>query len=134
MEKLNHRPEAATNREHSQSKLYARVPGDIKAPLLTELRSLKLRSIIKPFPAVLVIFSAIAILAELVKDHAILKLFEDYLPPQMTTASVVVAAVVLTVVLTGAALVYFLRQEYKDCALQECLYFSKCDAVLPKTK
>jgi len=109
--------------------LYARIPEDLKQPLLTELRSLKLRSSLKHFPALLGIFSAIAVFAVFVKGHAILRLFQDYLPPEISTTTLMLVVFGLTVIVTAVVLVYFLRQGYRECACQDCLYCSKCDAV-----
>jgi hypothetical protein len=109
--------------------LYARIPDDIREPLLAELKGLKLRSLIKHFPAVLVIFSAIAAFAVMVKGHLILKLFEEYLPPQLSTTTFTLIVLGVTVLITASVLVHFFRQNYSECAFQECAYCSKCDAV-----
>ena len=109
--------------------MYARIPEDLKQPLLTELRSLKLRSSVKHFPALLIIFSAIAGLAVFVKGYAILRLLQDYLPTEISPTTLALVVLGLTVIFTAAVLVYFLRQAYKDCSYQDCLYCSTCDAV-----
>ncbi len=109
--------------------MYAKVPSDVREPLLKELRQLRLRSAFKHYPALVLIFSSIAALALFVREHLIVRLIRDLLPANVSDrmlASIILAPIVLT---TAAALVYFLWKEYKECDCQECLYCRECDAV-----
>ena len=109
--------------------MYAKVPGDLKEPLLRELRQLRLRSAFKHFPAVVLIFSAIPALFVFIKGHAILEMFRDEIPSTMSDGTLIAVVLGLIVTVTAVVIAYFLRLEYRDCDCQECLYCAKCDAV-----
>jgi len=109
--------------------MYAKVPGHLKEPLLRELQQLRLRSIFKHYPALVLVFSGIAALFVFVKGYVIVLLFRDLIPSGLSDAKLIAFALLAIVLTTAAALVYFLRQEYKECECQECLYCPQCDAV-----
>jgi hypothetical protein len=109
--------------------MYVNVSSDIKDPLLKELRQLRLRSAIKYFPALVLIFSAVVALVVVVKGHPIISLFRDIIPSTISDTQLIVIALVAIVVITTGAMIYFLRQEYRDCDFQECLYCPNCNAV-----
>src|SRR5262249_20069766 len=64
----------------SLSPMYAKVPGHLKEPLLRELRHLRLRSALKHYPVLVLIFSSVAALALFLKEHAIVRLIRDIVP------------------------------------------------------
>ena len=109
--------------------MYARVPDTLKEPLLKQLRHLRLWIVCKNFPAVLLIFSAFAVLLVFVEGHAVLKMLRDFLPTALSDGKLIGIALGLIVTVTAAVMMYFLRQEYRDCDFEECLYCTKCDAV-----
>lgn len=109
--------------------MYAKVPSDLKEPLLKEMRQLRIRSAFKHFPALVLIFSAIAALVIMVKGQAIIRIFRDYVPSSVSDTTLIIASLVVVTVIAAAVLAYFLSQEYKECDYQECLYCAKCDAV-----
>ena len=109
--------------------MYAKVPSHLKEPLLKELRSLRLRSALKHFPALVLIFSAIVALFVIVKGHAIIQIFRDYIPSSTSNGRLIEITLVLIVAVTAAIMVYFLRLEYRECDCQKCLYCPKCNAV-----
>ena len=109
--------------------MYAKVPNDLKEPLLKELRRLRLRSAFKHFPAVVLIFSAIAALFVFIKGYAIIGMFRDMIPPTISDRVLMATILGLIVAVTAVVMVCFMRQEYRSCDCQECLYCPKCDAV-----
>src|SRR5262245_53402473 len=109
--------------------MYAKVPSHLKEPLLKELRQLRLRSAFKHYPALVLIFSAIAALFVFIKGHAIIEMFRDEIPPSMSDGRLIAITLAVIVIVTAAVMVYFLRLEYRDCDCQECLYCPKCDVV-----
>lgn len=109
--------------------MYAKVPGHLKDPLLRELRHLRLRSAFKHYPALVVIFSSVGALAVFVKEHAIVRLIRDIIPSAVSDGTLVSLTIAVIVLATAAVLIYFLRQQYKECDCQECLYCPECDAV-----
>ncbi|HEU5125050.1 MAG TPA: hypothetical protein VFW05_13425 [Verrucomicrobiae bacterium] len=109
--------------------MYAKVPPELKAPLLKELRQLRLRSTVRHFPALLLIFSLIITLLMIVKGHAVLEMFRDYLRMDLSDGKLIVVMLLLITSMTATVLVYFLRQDYRDCDCQECLYCADCNAV-----
>jgi hypothetical protein len=90
---------------------------------------LRLRTSLQHYPAVVLIFSVVAALVFLVKGHAILLLIRNIVPSSVSDAKLISVAIVVIVLTTGAVLAYFLRQQYKECDCQECLYCQQCDAV-----
>jgi len=58
--------------------MYVRVPEHLKTPLLAELKQLKLRSSLKYFPVLVLIFSAIVVLIVLVKGFGLLRMLSEY--------------------------------------------------------
>ena len=109
--------------------MYAKVPSHLKEPLLTELRQLRLRSSLKHYPTVVLVFSLIAALFIFVKGHAFIEMFRDQIPATISDRTLITITLVVIVTLTAVVIAYFLRQEYRDCDCQECLYCPKCDAV-----
>lgn len=109
--------------------MYAKVPEDLKDPLLKELRQLRLKSAFKHYPALVLIFSTVAALLVFVKGHAIIRLFEEHIQFGISDGKLIVIALGVIVIITAGFLVFFLRQEYRDCECQECLYCPKCNAV-----
>jgi hypothetical protein len=109
--------------------MYAKVPGHLREPLLKELRQLRLWSIIKYYPAVVLIFSAITALVVFIIGHALLRLIRDVIPSQQSDARLIAIALSAILLITAGVLAYFLRMEYKECDCQECLYCPECDAV-----
>ncbi len=109
--------------------MYAKIPPHLKEPLLRELRHLRLRSALKYYPALLLIFSGIAGLVIFVKGHALIRLIRDFVPAGFSDDLLITIAFAVIVLTTAAALIYFLRRDYEECECQECLYCPKCDAV-----
>ncbi len=109
--------------------MYVRVPEHLKEPLLRELRQLRLRSSFKHYPTLVLIFSCIAALFVFLKGHPIVHMFRDIIPTAVSDARLITLVLLAIVLTTAAIMVYFLRQVYKECECQECLYCPKCDAV-----
>jgi hypothetical protein len=112
----------SARRKHPQTHCTQESQTTLKHPCWRSSGALKLRSIIKHFPAVLLIFSAIAAFAVVVKGHLILKLFEDYLPTQLSSTTFTLIILGLTVLITAGVLAHFMRQHYNECTFQECAY------------
>ncbi len=109
--------------------MYAKIPEAIREPLLKELKAVRLRSAIRNYPAVVLIFSALATLIVVVKGHALIELLRDIIPSEFSDGMLMTAGLAIIVAATTAVLWIFLRQEYRDCAYQECLYCRKCDGI-----
>src|SRR4051812_16382826 len=109
--------------------MYVKVPDDLREPLLKELRQLRLRSAFKHFPALVIIFSSILVLAVFVKGHAIIQILRNSIPAGLSDKSLMIGGVLFIVTATAAILVFFLRQEYRECNCQGCSYCPKCNAV-----
>lgn len=107
----------------------AKVPSHLKEPLLKELRRERLRSAFKHYPALVLIFSSVSALAVLVKEHAIVRLVRDIVPSFVSDGTLVAIVLAVIVLVTAVVLIYFLRQQCKECECQDCLYCPECDAV-----
>ena len=90
---------------------------------------MRLRSAVKHFPTLVLIFSGLAALALFAKGHAIIKVLQDYIPLRVSEGTLTASALGVIVIVTAAVLVIFLRQECRECECQDCLYCPKCDAV-----
>jgi hypothetical protein len=109
--------------------MYVRVPRDLKDPLIKEIRQLRVRSYIKYYPIVVILFAAVALLFVFERGHPLYVLFRRYIPLEMSDTVIAVLTSLVVFVLTAMAIVYFMRKDYLDCDCQECLYCRKCDAV-----
>jgi hypothetical protein len=109
--------------------MYVKVPEHLKTPILAELKQLKLRSSLKYFPVLVLIFSAIVALIVLVKGFGLLRMLIEYANLDISNTKFIIISLSVIVCGTTAVLAFFLWQGYRDCDCQECLYCSRCDAV-----
>jgi hypothetical protein len=109
--------------------MYVRVPEDLNEPLMKELKQLRFRASLKYFPALVLIFSSVVILATFVKGHALIEILQQHFQQKVSTTALMVVVVGIIVVITASFLIFFLRQEYNACRCWEYLYCRKCDAA-----
>jgi hypothetical protein len=81
--------------------MYVKVPEHLKTPLLAELRQLKLRSSVKYFPVLVLIFSAIVILIVLVKGFGLLRMLSEYTNLDISNTTFIIVS--LSVIVCGTA-------------------------------
>ena len=109
--------------------MYVRVPAELQGSILKEIRRLRLRSSMLYFPILMVIGCALAAGFALWKGHAVIELLRLILSNHVSDRVIwllIGGTLVLTVV---TALLYFLRQMYKDCTIETHHYCSACNAV-----
>jgi hypothetical protein len=109
--------------------MYFRVPADLQEPLLKELRQSRLKSAFKSYPLLVIIFSALVALFIFVEGHPFIHLLEKYIPSGISDERLIALTLGVIVAVTATALVFFLRQQYRDCKCQECLCCARCNAV-----
>lgn len=109
--------------------MYARIPDDLREPLIKELKQMRVRTAIKYYPLLVIIFSAMVVSVSFVKGHAFIHLLQNYLPRGISDSGFLTGIIIVIILITSGGLIYFLRQDYADCRCDEYLYCQNCDAV-----
>jgi hypothetical protein len=109
--------------------MYAKVPEDLKVPVLKELKQARLKSALKYFPALTVIFSILVALGVYFKGHLIIEMLLRHFQLRVSDTMLMIVGLGIVVVLTSGVLIFFLRQEYRECEYQELFYCQKCHVV-----
>jgi hypothetical protein len=109
--------------------MYAKVPEELKAPLIEELKRLRLRHLLTCFPVAVVVFSSLGALVVLLKGHALIELLQSYLQRWLSDEALEASFLGAIVLVTAGVIVFFSRQIYRECEYQEYLYCQKCNAV-----
>jgi hypothetical protein len=106
-----------------------RVPEELQASLLKEVRSSRLRASVLYFPVLLVIFSALGGCFLFVKGHAVVMLLRHLLGDVLSEQSFWLLLVGVMVLGVAVGLVYFLRQMCRECSIEHHRFCTLCKAV-----
>jgi hypothetical protein len=109
--------------------MYIRIPDALKDQVLKEIKRSRIKSSLKHFPAVVLIFSAIAFLILAIYGHRIIENIRDDLSAGTSTTVAYLIIFLGIAALMTPAMIFFLIKVYRDCHIQKCLYCAKCDAV-----
>jgi hypothetical protein len=109
--------------------MYVRVPEEMQASLLREVRRLRLRSSVVHFPALLLILSAIAYGLLFFEGHAVVRLLRRIVGDALSEDSFWLLLVAVMVLVVAGGTVYILRQMYRDCRIEYHCYCPACQAV-----
>ena len=109
--------------------MYIRVPDALKEPILKEIKQSRIKSSLKHFPAVVLIFSAVAFLILIIYGHGIIDNIRNDLPADISKTVACLMIFFGIALLITPAMIFFLIKICRDCHIQKCLYCAKCDAV-----
>jgi hypothetical protein len=105
------------------------VTSDIQAPLLHEMRAARRAELLKSFPLVVLIFSALFALAAFTRGFHFVQLIGVWFGLDWSDRAFWTAFIAVVVLFTTALMAYFCWKDYRSCQYQECLYCAKCHAV-----
>ena len=97
--------------------------------LILNLKRLRVKWAIIYFPICLVVFSAILTLVVWVKGHFFIEILEEILGATVSHQQFVIGLIGLLVLITAAALIYFIKQDYLDCRCHDYHFCPTCNAV-----
>jgi hypothetical protein len=109
--------------------MYAKVPEDLKPPLIKELKRSRRNCSLKYFPVLVVVFSFFFGMAAYSRGHAFFEIFRRRSDFNISDTTLVVFVIGLVVIATTAFLIFVLRLEYRNCKYQDFRYCGKCNIV-----
>lgn len=106
-----------------------RVPVELQELVLRDIRRSRLRSSIIYFPVLLLIFGAIAAGLVFIKGHGIVEMLRRLVGDILSDSAFWMLLIGGIVLCVGGGLVFFLRQMYRECCIEQHRFCSACKAV-----
>ena len=109
--------------------MYAKVPAELREPLLKEIKRTRRSSFVKIFPLLVIIFAAISAFIIFIKGHALIDIVRELFGTEISDMAFWGIFGAVVIFLTASVLIYFLRQDYAECKLQDYLHCPNCNVV-----
>lgn len=109
--------------------MYAKVPVELREIFLKDIQRVRRNSFLKTFPALLAICAGIVALAVFFKGHYLVELLREIFGDRISDTTFLEIVGAGIIIFTACALIYFLRQDYSQCKLENYLFCPLCNAV-----